>query len=203
MLKGDAVNELTMGKGVKARVILDSRSQRSYITNRLKDELSLPVECQETMLIKTFGSQDKKLQSCDAVCFAVKLPDGKDMKMSAYSVPLICEPLTGQTVTLARKMYKHLNGIHLADYSTGAEPAEVDILIGSDQYWQIVTGEVRRGESGPTALRTKLGWVLSGPIDSSTCDCDPSVNLVSSTHVLRCAVEPSQPLNNDLTGELK
>ena len=172
-----------MEKGVKARVILDRGSQRSYIANRLKDELSLPVECQETVLIKTFGSQDEKLQTCDAVCFGVKLPYGKDMKMSAYSVPLICEPLTGQTVTLARKMYKHLDGIHLADYSTGAEPGEVDILIGSDQYWQIVTGEVRRGESGPTALRTKLGWVLSGPIESSTRVCDPSVNLVSSTHV--------------------
>ena len=142
---------------MKARVILDSGSQRSYITNRLTDELSFTVECQETMLIKTFGSQDEKLQTCNAVCFGVKLPDRKDMKMSAYSVPLICEPLTGQTVTLARKMYKHLDGTHLADYSTGAEPAEVDILIGSDQYWQIVTGEVRRGESGPTALHTKLG----------------------------------------------
>ena len=125
------------------------------------------------------------------------------MKMSAYFVSLICEPLTGQTVALARNMYRHLNGIHLADYSTGAEPAEVDILIGSDQYWRIVKGEVRRGESGPTALHTKLGWVLSGPTESSTYDCDPSVNLVSSTHVLRCATEPSQPRNNDLIGELK
>ena len=120
---------------MKARVILDSGSQRSYITNHLTDELSFTVECQETMLIKTFGSQDEKLQTCNAVCFGVKLADGKDMKMSAYSLPLICEPLTGQTVTLARIMYKHLNGIHLADYSTGAEPAKVDILIGSDQYW--------------------------------------------------------------------
>ena len=79
----------------------------------------------------------------------------------------------------------------------------MDILIGSDQYWRMVTGEVKRGESGPTALHTRLGWVLSGPIESSTHDHDPSVNLVSSTHVLRCATEPSQPQNNDLTGELK
>ena len=190
-------------QGVKARIILDSGSQRSYITNRLKDERSLPIECQETMLIKTFGPQDEKLQTCDAVCFSVKLPDGKVMKMSAYSVPLICELLNGQTAALARNIYRHLNGIHLADYSTGAEPAEVDILIGSDQYWRIVTGEVTRGESGPTALHRKLGWVLSRPIESSRHDCDPSVNLVSSTHVLRCATEPSQPRNIDLVGELK
>ena len=64
-----------MEKGVKTRIILDSGSQRSYITNRLKDELSLQVECQETMLIKTFGSQYGKLQTCDAVYFGDKLPD--------------------------------------------------------------------------------------------------------------------------------
>ena len=87
-----------MKKGVRARVILDSGSQRSYITNHLKVELSLPVECQETMLIKTFGSQDENLQTCNAVCFGVKLPDGKDMKMSAYSVPLISEPLTSTSM---------------------------------------------------------------------------------------------------------
>ena len=68
------------------------------------------------MLIKTFGSQDQKLQTCDAVCFRVKLHDRTDMKMSAYFLPLICEPLTGQSVALARNMYKHLNGIHLSDY---------------------------------------------------------------------------------------
>ena len=121
---------------MEARIILDGVSPRSYITNRLKDELNLPAECRETMLIKTFGSQDEKVQTCDAVYFGVELPDGTDMKLSAYSVPLICEPFTGQSVALVRNMYKHLNGIHLADYSKGAEAAEGEMLIGSDQYWQ-------------------------------------------------------------------
>ena len=49
-------------KGAKVRIILDRWSQRSYITNRLKDELSLPVECQETMLIKRRETAD--LRSC-------------------------------------------------------------------------------------------------------------------------------------------
>ena len=83
------------------------------------------------MLIKSFGSQNEKFQTFDAVSLGVKLPDGTDMKMSAYPVPLICELLTGQLVALARNMFKHLNGIHLADYSTGAEPGEVDKLTGS------------------------------------------------------------------------
>ena len=49
------------------------------------------------------------------------------------------------------------------------------------------------------------GWVgfYVDPIESSTCECDSSVNLVSSTHVPRCATKPSQPLNNDLTEEFE
>jgi len=33
----------------------------------------------------------------------------------------------------------------------------VDILIGADQYWNTANGEVRRGESGPTAVNTRFG----------------------------------------------
>lgn len=39
---------------------------------------------------------------------------------------------------------------------------KVDLLIGSDCYWTLVTGEIRRGEAGPVAIHTRLGWVLSG-----------------------------------------
>ena len=38
-----------------ARIIFDSGSQRSYITNRVKDSLSLQTIQSETMLIKTLG----------------------------------------------------------------------------------------------------------------------------------------------------
>ena len=140
------------------------------------------------MLIKTFGSKEKS-QTSGVVHLSIKLLDGKDMQTSAHSVPLICEPLTGQTEALAKNMYEHLSGLHLADYSTESAPADVDVLIGSDQYWQLV--------------HTRLGWVLSGPVEGSTHNTDPSVNLVSSIHVLRCASEPTQPESNGLIGELK
>ena len=63
-----------------------------------------------------------------------------------------------------------------------SEGLEIDILIGSDQYWELVTGETRHGDSGPVAICTKLGWVLSGPTASTTTD-DPASCLF--THSLR------------------
>lgn len=58
--------------GRRIRTIFDSGSQRSYITNPLKEELSLPIDHQETMLIKTFGPRKEKSQTRD-VRFSIKL----------------------------------------------------------------------------------------------------------------------------------
>ena len=61
-------------------------------------------------------------------------------------------------------MYGHLSLLVLAD-PTHDEMLEVDMLIGSEFYWAFVCGEVIRGDVGPVALKTKLGWVLSGPAE--------------------------------------
>ena len=47
---------------------------------------------------------------------------------------------------------------------------EVDILVGADFYWTFVTGKVIRAPQGPTALETRLGWVLSGAANTSESD---------------------------------
>lgn len=61
--------------------------------------------------------------------------------------------------------YSHLKGLTLADGGTDSQET-IDILIGSNFYWNIVTGEVRRGEDGPVAVNSKFGWLLSDPIQS-------------------------------------
>ena len=62
-------------------------------------------------------------------------------------------------------------------------------LIGSDHYWQLVTDKVIQGESGPTAIQTHLGWVLSGPACGNTKQNSPArlptsyVMYASTTHL--------------------
>ena len=79
-------------------------------------------------------------------------------------------------------------GLELADWADKDSKLDVDILIGSDRYWDLVTGAVAKSEGGPTAIHTKLGWVLSGPITSA----DPNqctTNMVI-THALRADAHP-------------
>lgn len=40
---------------------------------------------------------------------------------------------------------------------------EVDMLIGSDYYWRLMTGDIRRGEDGLVALYSRFGWVFLSP----------------------------------------
>ena len=61
---------------------------------------------------------------------------------------------------------------------------EVYVLIGADYYWHFLTGAIKRGESDPTALQTKVGWALSGPVQGGSALNSMQVNF-TNTHALR------------------
>ena len=64
----------------------------------------------------------------------------------------------------------HLTDLDLAEQSDLADTLEVDMLIGSDSYWSVVTGRIICGADGPVAVETRIGWVLSGPLAISGHD---------------------------------
>lgn len=70
------------------------------------------------------------------------------------------------------------------------------MLIGLDHYWDVVNGDVRRGNGGPTAVSSKFGWLLSGPVTPRGNNVNYSIsNLV---------IEGAESTNDhsDLTAEL-
>ena len=45
---------------------------------------------------------------------------------------------------------------------------DVDLLVGLDFYYSFITGNVKRAQIGePTAVESKLGWILTGPLKSN------------------------------------
>lgn len=153
----------------------------------MRNTLELLTECTETLLVKTFGSKAGIPQACDVINIALKARSGDDVVIPLLTVPTICEPLSGQPITLASQWYSYRSKLELADPSECGDCLDVGILIGADHYWALVTGRTRQG-IGPTAIETRLGWVLSGPI-TGLCSESSSVNALSC-HVLK--VEASQ-----------
>ena len=81
---------------VKARIIVDSGSQRSYLTDNLKNILQLPVLERKQVSIKTFGSTDERVEFVEVASLGIELKGGTNLSLSAFRVPLICQPLQGQ-----------------------------------------------------------------------------------------------------------
>ena len=131
---------------VKARFILDSGSQPTYVSTRLRERLRLLTENTERISIKTFGSTNENSQCVDVVRFCVATEQGEDAELSAFIVPTICDSLQSQSVVQASLTYAHLKGLKLADYHTREDNVDPDILVGSDQYWSVVSvsGGTRR-----------------------------------------------------------
>ena len=109
------------------RIILDSGSQRSYITDMVRKNLALRTEQAETVVMKTFGCHEN-VHICDVVKLAFKTATGTDLVLPFLVVPSICEPIAGQPVTLARDTYPHLFGLNLADDSSVSESLDISVL---------------------------------------------------------------------------
>ena len=155
---------------VELRVLLDSGSQRSYITERARRPLGLEAEGELRLSIAAFGSVREDPKACAIVKIGMELKGHPNLCPSLLVVPMICEPLIGQPISECIEGNSHLASLELADFASGGTALTVDILIGADYYWEIVTGRMCRGESGPTGIHTKLGWVLSGPTQFSDGD---------------------------------
>ena len=168
---------------IQTRVLLDSGSQRSYISSKLCNQLGLKENSKETLLVKTFADDEGKVQVCSLVDLSVMTRGGLDMCLSLLSIPTICEPLTGQPINYATSRFQYLSGLDLADSSDGKDCLEVGVLIGVDQYWKIVTGKVVKGIAGPTAIETAFGWVLSGPVLGLTLE--PTMTCLSTVHMMK------------------
>ena len=165
---------------VPVRILLDLGSQRSYITNELKDKLGLTPISTEVLSLNTFGTNSYQKHKCDLVKFKLETQD-KPVEITALSHPTICSPCASP---INVDCYPHLQGLYLADNKSFNNVSDcVSILIGADYYHSVVKGEVIKGDSGPVAVSSEFGWLLSGPI-TSPGDSNPSGSLNSITNLV-------------------
>lgn len=169
------------GPSMKLRTVLDNGSQRSYLTQHARNVLCLQTNNKQRLAIAAFGSKRAEPQLCDLVRARVQKKEGQKIMIDLFVVRHICEPLCKQPLEECLGCYPHLAGLELTDNFTKG-PHVIDMLISSDFYWHIVTGELIRGEKGPVAIKSTLVWILSGPVQSVSHEC--VVNLLT-THVLK------------------
>ena len=177
---------------MEVRAVLDPGNQRSYVSTEVRGSLRLKKTRTESLVIKTFGNETGTHRTCDVVNLGLRTLDGGMLQLSTVVVPHICNPMSIQPIASCKLLYSHIAGLKLADPGETMGELKIDVLIGSDYYWEVVTGKIVKGQGGRVAIETKLGWLLCGPIDKLP-PMSTAINLISShSHTLSIDVH-SEP----------
>ena len=144
----------------EANILFDEGAERSFITRTLANQMGLETSENESIHLSAFGGQASAVRHLPLVTLNVVTTSGE-------KIPL-------RVLVVARRLLHHfttplphLRGLKLAHLITSDESFDVSLLIGADHYWDLVEDHVIRGP-GPTAVASKLGYLLSGPMPTSS-----------------------------------
>ena len=117
--------------------------------------------------------------------------------INALSIPVICAPVSRTYVQLAKEQNEFLKTLKLADNGSGS--SNVDMLIGADMYWDVVTGNLKRNpNTGFVAISSSLGWLMNGPVIEPS-EANKKTN-IAVAHVL--SIQSEQSENERLAEEI-
>lgn len=146
------------------RVLLDSASQASFITEKCCKRLGLQ---RMRMNLDVFGLGSSLLNTKHMVTFIVQ-PRGKldlQLTVDAVVLPKICTNLPNKILDVSK--FSHLLNLNLADPNFHI-PNKIELLLGADLFPLILgSGQIVGSENSPSAFNTIFGWVVMGKIPTT------------------------------------
>jgi len=164
------------GGSISCKIVLDSGSQRSYVTRVVAKLVNAEVKHQESLKIGGFSGHTSKKNVYDVVDVYLRKGD-HHQKIEAIVVEQICKPIYGQEKGSVLKGFPNAVIRNLADVMD-EDSVEIQILIGMDHYWDVVLGRTVRGSEDLVAIETKFGYIISGP--NRNVQCQPSKTLLTN-----------------------
>ncbi|XP_063448295.1 uncharacterized protein LOC134727834 [Mytilus trossulus] len=141
----------------------------------MADLLNLRPHKKEAITISGFGESNKKVRNLQIATIYIKGLTNTLIPIEVLIVPQIAHTI--HTYARNQSSFTHLNGLKLAHPALQDEDFEISVLVGADYYWDIVRDRVIRG-SGPTAVQSKVGYLLSGPIQLNTNSYNQSTSSI-------------------------
>ena len=169
------------GEQFPVRVLLDSGSHRTYMTKSLADRLGVKSLHKEQLAVCTFGSKHPHHLETLYVQFELPLHNGATMTMFANVLsgtitrPISRSPVQAQDMPMLTKM-QHSLADELPS-TTPTAPQRIDLLIGSDYYWNILESDRISLPSGLLLLSSRLGFILTGKTGMSVSDGSTSTEV--------------------------
>ena len=135
------IKNIVENSSLSTRIILDSGSQRTYITERLAKSLQLVLRPPERLTAATFGSDKPKHIKYRPTELQIVLRDGNVLRLEASVVPHTTGKISRALLTPEDATFLKFEGWEskLADSLPGEpESFSIEMLIGNDYYFDLL-----------------------------------------------------------------
>ena len=195
------ISDTSGNQSMPIRMILDSGSQRTYITEKLAKNLKLKLSPIEKVTVATFGSDKVKLIKYRPTKLQISLRDGSLMPVEASVVPHITGKLSRIPLNTEDLTFLKNEGWEpkLADsLPTDSELTSVDLLIGNDYYFDLLMSKKMEFGGGLFLFQSKLGWILGGRYLTTTDPVSVPNLLVCTMGIAPTSMKPSTHMLNEV-----
>uniref|UniRef100_A0A8D8WYR9 Peptidase aspartic putative domain-containing protein n=1 Tax=Cacopsylla melanoneura TaxID=428564 RepID=A0A8D8WYR9_9HEMI len=178
----------THGQWHLARCVIDGGSQISAISENLAQLLQIPRQrcnIQISGIGTTHAVQAKAEVWCNVLPHSLPTTVSTEIpfQVKAIILPKIAADLPTKIPQKVLNTYKHLQLADSSYFNNKLKAySQIDLLIGAEYYTQLLEVDLPIIQGVPSAIPTKLGWLLMGRVESSTQPSDP-VKCVNSFFV--------------------
>ena len=130
-------------------MVRDSGSKRSYISERVKQELNLGIKDAVNVSIFEFGSEKAANKPYDSLEIYLLTNERKKTFFNALLKQNISTQLSDYQIS-CKENYELLRNLNLAE--SGESERNANVLMGSDYYWMFFSGKIIKGTRHVTSL---------------------------------------------------
>ncbi|XP_073831560.1 uncharacterized protein [Musca autumnalis] len=160
------VDIVHLGVSYPARALIDPGSEASFITERLQKRLKLPTQ---SITVTVSGVNSSTYATSKKNC-SLRIGSRFDSSLIVETCAFVLPKISGSlpSCPLSSNITSRLPNIGLAD-DRPFDSRPVDLLLGADLYPQILREGTQRNILGSMlAQNTIFGWILTGPMPSSS-----------------------------------
>ncbi|KAH6948698.1 hypothetical protein HPB50_025871 [Hyalomma asiaticum] len=192
------VNAWNKGTKTKklSRILFDRGSQRTFITEECSRKLGCKLLGTEILTVGVFGGQQRR-DSLRRVEVRL-LAKGNSKEVYVFDALEVCEQVIPCPDEQVKKTLRELS-LPVGDNSI-EQDTTIDVLIGSDQFWECLTRRIRKIKGKLTAIETVFGWAMQGPTVSKCKAVNFAHVVVLRASVTHQQTEPILRLFSELEG---
>ncbi|XP_062703701.1 uncharacterized protein LOC134286146 [Aedes albopictus] len=167
------------GNSLLARALLDSGSQRCYISEAISQRLKFKRSREHLPIAGIGGSRTASTQAVFAEVHSLVTKYVTNLKF--HVLPRVTVDLPTRSIDI--RSWNVPKKLVLAD-PTFHESGAVDLIIGAEVYLELMIAErqIKLGDSGPILQNTLLGWIVSGGIPDESASL-PAVSACATEKI--------------------